>query len=411
MSQKSKAPVDHRLTIRYAILQVFYWMAFSSIFTYAAVYLHDHGFDNQQVGITLALGYLTAMIIQPVAAAFVDRSETISLNQFCALTSSVLLAAVLTLMALPKVFPVMVVLFVLIEMLILLLQPLLYSLSLNFINQGIAVNFGLARGLGSGSFALTSLLVGIAIARFGTSVVLVTCAASTMLVIVFILNFKAEQPITETISEIAHRPVSQKPLPENTLQFLAHYPGFPLFLVGLVLILTNQQMFSNYQINIIEHIGGTSKILGMAAAIAAITEIPVMGYFSFFVRKVSARKLLLISAAFFIVKALATLLAANVGQFLFSQIFQAGSYAIYLPASVYYVNSIMHSGDTVKGQAFLGVTFTMGGIIGSLLGGFLLDATSVPVTLIAGLGMTVLGAILVYVGTRRKDQTTMVENQ
>ena len=134
-----------------------------------------------------------------------------------------------------------------------------------------------------------------------------------------------------------------------------------------------------------------------------------MGYFSFFVRKISVRKLLLIASMFFIIKALATLLAANVGQFLFTQLFQAGAYAIYLPASVFYVNSIMHTGDTVKGQAFLGVTFTLGGIIGSLLGGFLLDVTSVPATLMAGLGMTVTGMILIYVATQRIDRTTTID--
>ena len=264
---------DHRLTLRYAILQCFYWMAFGSIFTYAAVYLHDHGFDNQQVGITLALGYLTAMIIQPIAAAFVDRTEKISLNSFCVMISSALLITVLALVASPKIFPVIAVLFVLVEMLLLLLQPLLYALSLDFINQGIAVNFGLARGLGSASFALTSLTLGIAIAFLGTSVILVTCAVSTILVIVFIHTFKQEQLDTGKHSVIAHAPGSQKHLPENTLQFMARYPGFPILLIGMVLLMTNQQMYSNYQINIIERIGGSSKILGVAAAIAAVTEI------------------------------------------------------------------------------------------------------------------------------------------
>ena len=50
-----------------------------------------------------------------------------------------------------------------------------------------------------------------------------------------------------------------------------------------------------------------------------------------------------------------------------------GAFALYIPASVYYVNETMAPRDKFKGQAVMTATNTLGGVIGSLLGGFLLD--------------------------------------
>ncbi len=392
--------VKNQLTIRYAFIQAFYFVAFSCIFAFAAVYLRDCGFDSQQVGITLALGYLTAMLVQPTVAAYADRSRTIRLNQFCALLAAALLLSVVLLVLLPKNLPVVMLFFVLAEMLILVLQPFINSLSLNYINQGIPINFGLARGLGSGAFALTSLALGAVIYTQGSSILIVICAITSLLLTVFILTFKMPPAVKATEFPQGGQQAKKATLSGNPLGVISKYPGFMIMLAGLVLLMTNQHLFSNYQILFVERIGGTSKILGIAMFMAAMMEIPVMGFFSLFVRKITARKLLRVSAVFFVVKALATLLAATVGQFLLSQVFQAGAYALYLPASVFYVNSIMEREDVVKGQAFLGVVFTMGGIFGSLLGGVLLDFSSVPATLITSLGITAVGALLLFRGTR-----------
>ena len=69
------------------------------------------------------------------------------------------------------------------------------------------------------------------------------------------------------------------------------------------------------------------------------------------------------------------------------------SFAIFVPASVYYINNLMPANDKIKGQAYM-TTTTLGGVIGSLLGGTLIDALSVPSMLLIATIISALGTLL-----------------
>lgn len=392
-----------RLTAHYTAIQGFYWMAFSSVFAFAVVYLRSNGFDSAQVGLAMALGYLSAMLLQPGVAWWADRQPAIQLNQWIGWITLALLGGAGMLAVLPLPLVGVFICYIWIETLVLVLQPLLNSLAMEHINEGHKLNFGLARGLGSGAFALFSLLLGVAIIRTGNQLLPWVCAAASLGLMLLAWTFPSagREPVQSV--EIQDRR-SPSRLPMKPRQWLQQYQGLPSLWIGLMLIMTSLNLFSNYQIHFVERVGGTSRTLGQATALAAVLEIPVMGLFSWLVQRSSARRLLRFSTIFFVIKALATLLAATVGQYLFSQIFQAGAYAVYLPASVYYFNLVMKPEDRVKGQAVLGMTFSLGGIIGSLLGGFLLDQTSIVITLASNLGLALAGAWLVFLGSRTRGR-------
>jgi PPP family 3-phenylpropionic acid transporter len=404
LKSKTQLSASRRITAHFAAIQCFYWVAFSGVFAFAAVYLRASGLDSAQVGLTMALGYLSAMVMQPVVGSWIDRSVNRSLNQWISGLAVLLFASVLLLAVLPGHQTIIMPVFILVETVLLVLQPMLYSLAMERINLGIDLNFGLSRALGSGSFALTSLVLGSAIIRTGHHLLPWVCAGTSLLLILTVWTFPSSRPCELMEGSGIEAPVTPARLPLNPWQWQKQYPGFIFLWLGLVLIMTNLNLFSNYQIHFIERIGGDSQTLGIATALAALLEIPVLSLFSWFALRLSARKLLRISAIFFVLKALATLLAANVGQYLFSQVFQAGGFALYLPASVYYFNNIMNPHDRVKGQAVLGMTFSLGGIIGSLLGGLLLERTTVVVTLAACLGLSAVGAVLAFEGSRKKGR-------
>ena len=76
---------------------------------------------------------------------------------------------------------------------------------------------------------------------------------------------------------------------------------------------------------------------------------------------------------FFTLKAFVTLLAPGIGWVYFAQIIQMGGYALSVPASVYYTNSLIRPKDRAKGQAYMTVTNTIGSVLGSPIGGIILD--------------------------------------
>lgn len=77
------------------------------------------------------------------------------------------------------------------------------------------------------------------------------------------------------------------------------------------------------------------------------------------------------------------------------------SYAVYIPASVYYADQIMDEAHKVQGQALMTVAFTIGSVFGNLLGGRLIDWYGVRAMLAVGIVCTAVGTLLFWAGTGR----------
>ena len=145
--------------------------------------------------------------------------------------------------------------------------------------------------------------------------------------------------------------------------------------------------------------------MGIAAGIAAVLELPVMMAFTFMIRKTSSGNLLKISCMFFTLKAFVTLLAPGIGWVYFAQIIQMGGYALSVPASVYYTNSLIRPKDRAKGQAYMTVTNTIGSVFGSPIGGIILDAYGVRALLFAATLVAFVGTIIVCFTTEKCNDT------
>ena len=65
-------------TLRYSLINIFYFVAFATIHGFAAVFLLNRGFSNTEVGIALALANILSVIGQPIVAGIVDRSRLVT---------------------------------------------------------------------------------------------------------------------------------------------------------------------------------------------------------------------------------------------------------------------------------------------------------------------------------------------
>lgn len=77
------------------------------------------------------------------------------------------------------------------------------------------------------------------------------------------------------------------------------------------------------------------------------------------------------------------------------------SFAIYIPASVYYANQVMDENNKVRGQAMVTMAYTVGGVFGNLIGGRLIDRYDVHVMLVVGTVCAAVGTIFFFFGTRK----------
>lgn len=392
--------IAKQLTIKYAFLQAAYWMSQCSISSFAAVYLKSKGFTNVKIGIVMALAAVLSIFLQPIIASFADNSKKLSLRHIVIIIMSTVYILCIALLLLPNSIILTGLIYVIINALQYTLIPLLNSLALEYINKGVLMNYGLARGSGSISFAVMSSSLGLLISYFGTDILLIVFLITYFFLILFSYIFKAEVPNNNDSPTIQSNVPVVKNISTGGLHFFIKYRKFSIQLIGISMLFYSFSMINTYQINIMENVGGNSTNMGISFAIAAALELPTMAAFVFLVKKIKCSTLLKISTLFFFIKAFFTLIAPNVLAVYFAMSLQLFAFALYTPASIYYVNSIIDDKDRVKGQAMLGVAGTgVASTLSSITSGKILDTYGVSRMLLIGTIVTAIGMIVMLLTT------------
>ena len=287
-------------------------------------------------------------------------------------------------------------------------QPLFNSMAFLFEKYGIQINYGLARGLGSAAYALASAVLGYLVEDFGTGVIPLFYIIGNILLIIVVYTYvvpKNQQHLVQHEQQNKEE-TEQKQL--SFFQFCALYKKFMIFVVGVVLVFFTHTIINNFFIQVITPIGGTESQMGIAVFIAAIVELPAMAMFNIMRKKINCATLLKLSVVMFALKHLLTFLATNIFMIYVAQVLQIGAYAIFIPASVYYVNEVISKQDLVKGQSMVTVGITASGIIANFAGGILLDAVGVYHLLMIGVVVSVVGGLIVF-GSIEKKKANVIE--
>lgn len=391
------------LDVKYALTQVLYFASFSALMGYASVYLLAQNVSNSLIGTTLALVSIIAVFTQPMVASAVDK-KVIKLQTLVnmILIATVILSLCLYFFKMPTMMLLCV--FVGIVTFMMTIQPLLNSMAFLFEKYGIQINYGLARGLGSAAYALASAVLGYLVEDFGTGVIPLFYIIGNILLILVVYTYvvpKTQQNLVEVEQEVEE--TEQKQL--SFFQFCAIYKKFMIFVVGVVLVFFTHTIINNFFIQVITPIGGTESQMGIAVFIAAIVELPAMAMFNVMRKKIDCSTLLKLSVVMFALKHFITFLATNIFMVYVAQVLQIGAYAIFIPASVYYVNEVISKQDLVKGQSMVTVGITASGIIANFAGGILLDAVGVYDLLMIGVIVSVVGGLIVFWSIGKKKTT------
>lgn len=383
------------LTAGYACIQGFFWMAFAAIMGFSSIYLLDIGFSNTHIGMIIALAGIISAVLQPTLASYADSPKSPSLKKIIIILGIVLLglSILLTLFYrhsrfLNGLFYGGCITF------LQLLMPLLNSLGMESLNQGQKLDFGISRGMGSVTYAIAAYILGIVAAEKGAfsvpvSMVLIFAA---FILAVFLFPFSKTQ---------RNHSVEKRKGSGNPFGFFIRYPRFSIVLIGCTFLYISHILLNSFTFQIVENIGGTSSEMGFAMALSALVELPTMFLFAWMLRKVRCDIWFRISGIFFMLKTLGTLLAPSIPVFYGVQILQMFGWALIAVSSVYYVNAVMDEADAIKGQAYLTMTYTIGSVLGSLVGGSLIDRMGTDAMLVFATGSAFLGMFILLFASER----------
>ncbi len=390
-------------TLRYILINMTYFAVFCGIHAYASVYLLDKGFSNTNIGLLLSVANILAMIIQPIVAGLIDKGSRLT-NRSAALISTLLLiAGSVLLLFVGNRFVAVFVIYALIYMIQMVYQPLIIAMSFEYNKAGCNINFGLCRGLGSFGFALISICLGQAVERFGTNVLAVSDIVILVIAAIMIATFVKPEVKLES-KDKADEESADSPN-NNIIDFVRAYPSFMIFLLGGACLFFGHNMLNDYAIQIIRNVGGSESSLGVATFLAAALELPTMSSFYAVSKRIKIETLLKFSGIMFCVKCIIAFFAKNMAMFYVSQCFQMLAYAVFIPASAYYVNKIMKEKDQVKGQAFINCAIVIGGIFSSAICGRILDLYGVGSMIALGTIVSLIGVVLFFVTVREKSKT------
>lgn len=382
-------------TVHYALVQFFFWFVYGTVVNFSSVYLLACGLSNTAFGALSALASLLSVLLQPVLAARIDRRGKLSVKGLL-LISSLLLTA-LGLGLIPAYGPRPWLNAALLGGAILLAQvmlPFVNALATQAINRGENLNFSAARGFGSVGYAVMSFSVGRLTARFGAGCEPMIIAVVALCLLLVCLRFPKEKDHSVLPS------ADNRNGDRSILDFFRGYRSFMLTLIGCVLLYTSHVLINSFIYQIVVHKGGNTEHMGIVMGAAGLLELSAMFGYGLLLRWKENRFWFRLAGIFFTLKCLGTLLAGSMGGLYAVQLLQPLGWGLMSVSCVYYADSVMRKQDKVKGQACMAMTLSIGTIVGTLIGGWLIDRTGVPGMLTAAIAAGALGTVIVMNSTR-----------
>jgi len=254
-----------------------------------------------------------------------------------------------------------------------------------------AHNYGFMRAWGSIGFAIIVTVFGQIIERFGWRIHFLSYGVVVFIVILIALsikdksysglNQKDDNSIKNSQKESEAKKLNLEAAKEtpaevnekNILRLFKNPDYIFILLITLLIFIPNQMLFV-YLAPIIKSVGGNSTDLGYTLFFNALSEAPIFFVAKYFLEKYKTNSLLLFSAFFYLIRFIIAALASSPVYFLFFGMLQSLSFGVFLVTVRYYVKLVAPAALKTTAQSIAMMSaFGAAGIIGSLLGGYLID--------------------------------------
>ncbi len=382
---------------KYRLLQCAYYASHCIALSYVTYYLGTAGLSDRSIGILVATACGLGSAAQGLAGRIADRNALFHWKRQLQLYALLEIFFSL-LLFIPAGFSFSGLLFAFIIFFSLLMLPMVNAAAFCYKDREKPVDFGIARGLGSLSYAVTAFVVGKAAACWGVAMI----PSLNILFSTALLLVATSMPFTPAphLQDGGIKNITQ--LPQKSL--FRTYPAFFFAVIGIMLFVFFNNIVTIYMIRILEHVGGDSSSLGTALAIAACAEVPMLFLYSRLARHISASRLIVISGIFFSLKGVLLISAPNVQAIYAVQLLQSVSFGLLAAAKAHYADECMAPEDKVTGQSVMSMTDSLGSVLASLAGGLLMGTGGIMLLLFCATASAAAGTLITGMTTYRKKK-------
>lgn len=238
------------------------------------------------------------------------------------------------------------------------------------------LDYGLTRGMGSLGYAITAVVFGMMLDRFGYGMMFYTHLILQFIAVGFCFFI---DDISKLDSQQSCKTIHIKTIDIKAPKVTIKESGrFIWFLISTILVFAGFRATSTFYPLLLIQKGGGNGDLGMSLFIMSLSEVPVLLFSKKFLQKFKDTSIISISMFFFVIRILLHIVVPSISGLILIQAMQALSFALFLPASIYYINRIAPKGLnstylTIASSCYFGI----GGIIGSMLGGVIIDKVGI----------------------------------
>ena len=401
------------LNLEYAGIHSAYWMFYGVISSFASVFLLAKGFSNWHIGLVLAVANVLAVVMQPLVADIADRSRRLSVIGISKILTVMMMAATTCLFIMDGSMAALSVIFVLLIAWHTILRPLFNSLTFILEETGVGINFGVARSMGSLTYAALVAVLGTVVEKYGVMTLPVTGEIILVMLLLSLIvtgrSYKKgmrlrdegmKESCGEALTDIDDD-AGESEEDVNLMMFIRRNKLFFIVNLGVIGLYFSNSVLNNYMMQIVDGVGGTSEDMGRILSVMAFCEIPALVCFDWLRKRFSCQGMIKVAAVGFTVKIAMCWLADSVTMILVAQFAQMVSFGLFVPAMVRFIDEIMSKGEAVKGQALFTTMVTATTVISSLLGGAILDMGGAKILTFASTIVTVAGAVVVIAAVGR----------
>jgi PPP family 3-phenylpropionic acid transporter len=373
---------------RILLAYLIYFAAIGAAFPYLPVFYRDIGLGLEQIGVLTALQAAIQLILAPVWGGLADRFPHTRLTLPLAAAVATV-GAVLLLRA--EDFPAVLLGSLILYAGISGIAPTLDARTLEALGAGGRSRYGEVRAFGSLAFVVSTLAVGFVLDSEG----------ARSLFWVYIPFLLATVVVTATIPRrgTSH---SVNPL-RGAGQFLAT-PGVALFLFGFTVVWAAlAAVTAFYSIQVVA-LGGSTGLVGIAWAVGAIIEVPLMYAFPRIAARVGTERLVVFGSLAFALRALlASIIADPLGLVLIAPLEGIGFTCVFV-GGVTIVGARAPAGLQGTAQGLFAAAGGLAIIIGSAVGGAVAGALGIPGLFLLCAAASLVGTGIVAVALlRRRD--------
>jgi predicted MFS family arabinose efflux permease len=413
--------------VRFALIEFFFWASILCFEGFMVPYLSDEGYSPSRIGPIMSAVFGLAVLGQPLLGAISDRIA--SPKWLVGATMAIAGISVVLVPSVSRIYGAVLAI------------ALVYSVTGNSLPAVLdgwimarreynpRLKYGVVRGLGSAGFATAALVLGLVTDRLGAGVVFpvyLGLAAVTAVLALTVPRVRrdgtaaADRP-DPRIAEEARRPLDRT-RPEHGVPSrdgcvvgvvrdhvvaVLRNRAYVLLLVSSFLAFVGFRAALTFLPLLIEELEGSLSDVGLAHSIGAISEVPFFFLSTLIFTRFRGSRFVVVTLVLLAVRLAAYSLLTSSSQVLALQVTHGLTFGLFLAATVDYIHTIAPREHRSFFQALApSVYFGLGSIVGSWLGGIVIELSSTD-WLYRGSGvLALLGAGLLMLTPRKRFRDT-----